>query len=309
VRESLPFHSQACQARQPRQLRGHGAREVVAAQVPAKPTCQVSTHHRSTRHAGWSVVGSVQSCQARHQPELRGHGAREVVVVQPPAKPTFQVSTHHRSTRHAGWRVAGSVQFHHARHQPELRGNGTREVVSVQVHVPAKKKPTCQVSTHHRSTRHAGWSVVGSVQFRQARHQPELRGHGAREVVVVQPPAKPTFQVSTHHRSTRHAGWRVAGSAQVCQARHHPHVRRDGAREVVVAQPPATPPARSVSTIVQRDTQGGGRNEAYRLLRLVNIPTVVGMVPVRSLLHRFLQNPPARSVSTIVQRDMQDGVW
>jgi hypothetical protein len=69
------------------------------------------------------------------------------------------------------------------------------------------------------------------------------------------------------------------------------------------------PPARSVSTIVQRDTQGGGRNEAYRLLRLVNIPTVVGMVPVRSLLHRFLQNPPARSVSTIVQRDMQDGVW
>ena len=48
-----------------------------------------------------------------------------------------------------------------------------------------------------------------SVQVSQARHQPELRGHGAREVVVVQVPVTPTCQVSTHHLSTRHAGWRV----------------------------------------------------------------------------------------------------
>jgi hypothetical protein len=76
------------------------------------------------------------------------------------------------------------------------------------------------------------------VQASDCRHQPELRGHGARKVVVVQVPVTPICQVSTRHRSTRHAGWRVV--------------------------------------------------EAYRLLRLVINPSSVGMVPVRSLMFRYL---------------------
>jgi hypothetical protein len=80
--------------------------------------------------------------------------------------------------------------------------------------------------------------VARSVQARHARHQPQLRWHGAREVVAGQVPATTNIQVNTHHRSTRHAGRRVV--------------------------------------------------EAYRLSMLVINPSSVGMVPVRSLLGRFL---------------------
>ena len=101
--------------------------------------------------------------------------------------------------------------------------------------------------------------MVGSVQGGQARQQAHGRRDGAREVVAAQVPAKPTCQVSIHHRSTRHAGWKVIGSLQLLQRRQRPHVRWDGAREVVAVQDPAkeTTPARSVSTIVQHDTQDG----------------------------------------------------
>ena len=69
------------------------------------------------------------------------------------------------------------------------------------------------------------------------------------------------------------------------------------------------PPARSVPTIVQRDTQGGVWLEAYSSVRLVINPSSVGMVPVRSLLCSRLQNPPSRSALTTVQRDTQGGGW
>jgi hypothetical protein len=49
------------------------------------PTCQVSIHHRSTRHAGWSVVGSVHHCQARQHAHVRRDGARNPQAVQVPA--------------------------------------------------------------------------------------------------------------------------------------------------------------------------------------------------------------------------------
>jgi hypothetical protein len=43
------------------------------------------------------------------------------------------------------------------------------------------------------------------------------------------------------------------------------------------------PPSRLVITIVQRNMQGGGWQEAYKVYRFVNSPTFVVMVPVRSL--------------------------
>ncbi len=97
-----PLHSQLLHARQPRQLRGHGAREVVVLQPPATATLQVSNNHRSTQHAGWRVARSVQGVQVGQQPHVRRYGAREVVVVQGPATTNFQVSPHHRSAQHAG---------------------------------------------------------------------------------------------------------------------------------------------------------------------------------------------------------------
>jgi hypothetical protein len=79
--------------------------------------------------------------------------------------------------------------------------------------------------------------------------------------------------------------------SQVRHARQPRQLGGHGAREVVVVQVPENPPARSAPTIVQHDTQGGVWQEAYKSVRLVNIPTVVGMVPVRSLLNRYLKNP------------------
>jgi hypothetical protein len=79
--------------------------------------------------------------------------------------------------------------------------------------------------------------------------------------------------------------------SQHLHARQPRQLRRHGAREVVVVQVPATTNLQVRSTIVQRDTQDGVWNEAYRYPRLVNIPTCVGMVPVRSLSFSNLQRP------------------
>jgi hypothetical protein len=51
-------------------------------------------------------------------------------------------------------------------------------------------------------------------------------------------------------------------------------------------------PSRSVPATVQRDTQGGGWQEAHRFVRLVSSPSSVGMVPVNQPEFRSLRPPP-----------------
>jgi hypothetical protein len=244
VRESLQLHVQLRHQRESRQLRGHGAREVVAAQVPAKthPPGQYPPSFNATcRMEGGR---NVQSPQARQHPHGRRDGAREVVFMQVPAPPhpPGQYPPSFNATRRVG--VVGTY-------------NAPRLVIS----------PT----------------VVGMVPVTSLLYK-NLKNH--------------TLQINTHHRSTRHAGWRVAGIVQLSQARHQPHVRRDGAREVVVAQVPAKPHPPGQYPPSFNATRRVGVVGTYNRPKLVNSPTFVGMVPVRSLMCRYLRpHPPTQPLS------------
>jgi hypothetical protein len=139
--------------------------------------------------------------------------------------------------------------------------------------------------------------VARSIQDRQAPHQPELRRHGACEVVGAQAPA------TTHSRGQYPPSFNVTRRVEGGQVAHR------NVRLVINPSSVGMVPVRSLQSRSLRHhsrgqnppsfnpTRRGGRQEAHIFVTLFINPSSVGMVPVRSLCHRALQ-PPTPEVST-----------